>query len=436
MAATEPDLSEGAVVLGKLRVVRNLGQGGIGAVYEVEHELTRHRRALKVLHPRFREDKELVERFLREASAAGRIGNAHIVETFDAGKLEDGSPFLLMELLQGEPLTEVLRREGRLEVGRACALLVQCCESVAAAHEAGIVHRDLKPDNLFVTTRDGRPFVKVLDFGISKFDADPGALGVTATGIALGTPLYMAPEQMRGAKNVDARADVYSLGVVLYECLAGGTPYGGDSFAELAAQALTGKAVPLDERRSEVPAALSLAVHRAMAVNRDERFTSPRELAAALGPFAVEGTLPQGDTALEKTAARSAPARTLATPVAPGAAPVPSTPGAVASTPPPAAVAPAAVAVMRGPTLFARREVGRGAGPVRQGLRGVLLIMGVLALGRTVWSNLRESFPSESRARERQKKRSDERPPDVAAAIQATHALSLQADAGETPTGR
>jgi serine/threonine-protein kinase len=438
MAATEPDLSDGAIVLGKLRVMRKLGRGGIGAVYEVEHELTKHRRALKVLHPKFRDDPDLVERFLREASAAGRIGSPHIVEAFDAGKLDDGSPWLLMELLQGEPLTEVLRREGRLDVGSACALLSQCCDAVAAAHGAGIVHRDLKPDNLFVVTRDGRPFVKVLDFGISKFDAEPGALGVTATGVALGTPLYMAPEQMRGAKNVDARADVYSLGVVLYESLAGGTPYGGDSFAELAAAALGGQAKPLHELRGEVPVALSQVVHRAIAVDREHRFATARDLGEALRPFAVIGAALSGDAGLDKTAARGVPQGTLATPAgvtkaSPSAAPVVAT--QLPAPPPPMTPAPPTLAP---PTALFSRRASRQTGPLRQGLRVVLIGVGFLFLGRTVWNEVRHMFVSESRehAQGGRGKAHDAVPPSDIAASPDPAASPQTADAGSAPKPR
>ncbi|MER2564586.1 MAG: serine/threonine-protein kinase, partial [Myxococcaceae bacterium] len=167
----DEQLQPGVVLLGKLRVVRLLGAGGLGAVYEVEHELTKHRRALKLLHPRHRENTEVVQRFLREASAAGHIGDPHIVETFDAGELPSGEPFLLMEMLEGQPLANLFRDSGRLPIALACDLVCQAAEAVDAAHRAGIVHRDLKPENLFVTQRAGKPFIKVLDFGISKFDS-------------------------------------------------------------------------------------------------------------------------------------------------------------------------------------------------------------------------------------------------------------------------
>jgi serine/threonine-protein kinase len=290
MSSTTEDrvLTLGTVVAGKLRVVRLLGEGGMGAVYEVEHELTKHRRALKVLHPRIAGSPPIVARFLREASAAARIGNPHIAETFDAGRLESGEPYLLMELLSGETLDGRVKRLGVLELDDLAELIGQACDGVAAAHDAGIVHRDLKPENLFVTSKDGLAFVKVLDFGISKFDAErTGSMGVTAEGALMGTPFYMPPEQVRGAAAVDLRADVYSLGVILYECASGVRPYEATSFGQIAILIHEGKARPLAERRPTLSPAFCEIVHKAMHVDRDRRFATARELADALAPFRV-----------------------------------------------------------------------------------------------------------------------------------------------------
>jgi serine/threonine protein kinase len=290
MSSTTEDrvLAPGSVVAGKLRVVRLLGEGGMGAVYEVEHELTKHRRALKVLHPRVAGSPTIVARFLREASAAARIGNPHIAETFDAGRLESGEPYLLMELLDGETLDGRVSRVGPLAAGEIADLVYQACEGIVAAHDAGIVHRDLKPENLFVTTRDGVPFVKVLDFGISKFESRrTGALGVTAEGAVMGTPFYMPPEQVRGSASIDARADIYSLGVILYECSSGTRPYDAPTLEQLAILIHEGKAPPLSDRRPSLPPAFCQVVARAMAVDRDQRYPTARDLADALAPFRV-----------------------------------------------------------------------------------------------------------------------------------------------------
>jgi serine/threonine protein kinase len=281
-----PSLPEGTVVAGKLRIVRELGVGGMGTVYEVEHELTRHRRALKILHARAAQEPSAVARFLREASAAARIANAHIAETFDAGRLDTGEPYLVMELLEGETLDQRLQRLGPLEPAELADLVQQACDGVQAAHDAGIVHRDLKPENLFVITREGLPFLKILDFGISKFDSvRTGSLGVTTEGVLIGTPYYMPPEQVRGEKTIDAKADVYALGVILYECAAGVRPYEANTVEHLAVLIHEGKAMPLAARNPSLPPAFCATVHRAMAVDRDQRFQSARELAEALGPM-------------------------------------------------------------------------------------------------------------------------------------------------------
>lgn len=309
--ASDIEFSPGAIIAGRLRVVRQLGAGGFGAVYEVEHLVTRHHRALKLLHPKHLGDAELASRFLREASAAARIGNPHIAETFDAGELENGAPWLLMELLSGESLSDVLRWKPRQDFSEACRFMRDVALAVHAAHEAGIVHRDLKPDNLFVTQLDGKPFAKVLDFGMSKFSsAATGLESLTAAGVTMGTPLYMAPEQMRGAKDVDGRADTYSLGVILFEMLAGGAPFDAASFSELAAQKHSGITPRLEALRPDCPPALAQVVHRAMAVEPEQRHATARELAEALSPW-VETTSSSrddsGDDEIEETSVRARP---------------------------------------------------------------------------------------------------------------------------------
>jgi serine/threonine-protein kinase len=254
----------------------------MGAVYDIEHAFTHHRRALKLLHREVAENPGIVARFLREASAAGRIGNPHVVETFDAGTLDSGEPYLVMELLAGQTLTELLESRGPLPPGEIEPLMLQACSGVQAAHDAGIVHRDLKPDNLFITERDDAPFVKILDFGISKFDTTlTGDHGLTREGSLLGTPYYMPPEQVRGAA-VDERADVYALGVILYECLTGTKPFEADTLPHLSVKIHEGKATPVTELRPDIPQALAAVVVRAMQADRDQRFGSVRELAAAL----------------------------------------------------------------------------------------------------------------------------------------------------------
>ena len=298
-----PPLPEGTIIAGKLRVVRQLGAGGMGAVYEVEHEFTKHRRALKMLHAEMLEHPMVVARFIREASAAGHIGNPHIVETFDAGKLEGGEPYIVMEMLQGETLSDRLEKVRRLALPELVDLIRQACDGVQAAHDAGIVHRDLKPENIFLIERDGRTFVKLLDFGVSKFDPTltGGAEGTTKEGSALGTPYYMSPEQVDGDKDLDARTDVYALGVILYECAGGERPFMADALPKLAVLIHEGKPAPLSERRPELPIGFVEVVHKAMARDRNLRFPTPRELGAALEPF---GAVALDATMLENSAIR------------------------------------------------------------------------------------------------------------------------------------
>jgi serine/threonine protein kinase len=277
-------LVSGSLIAGKFRVVRELGVGGMGAVYEVEHELTKHRRALKVLRPGA--SSEVVARFVREASAAARIGSAHVAQTFDAGRLDDGSPYLLMELLEGETLEDRLLRVGRVAPGELADLVCQACEGVHAAHLAGIIHRDLKPGNLFVESRDGHPFVKVLDFGISKFDEGrTDGLALTKDGSVMGTPHYMAPEQVLGSPSVDARTDVYARGVILYECACGVRPFEAPSVQHLALLVHEGRPVPLEQRVPSLAGAFCDVVRRAMAPEAKERFATVQALADALAPL-------------------------------------------------------------------------------------------------------------------------------------------------------
>ena len=321
---SEGALAPGTVLAGKFRVVSRLGEGGMGAVYEIEHELTKHRRALKLLHKSMAALPSVVERFLREASAAGRVGNPHIVETFDAGVLESGEPYLVMEILRGEPLASRISN-GKMLIAEVVDLVGQAAAGVHAAHLAGIVHRDLKPDNLFITEGpDGRPFVKILDFGISKFDSkSTGGLQLTQEGAALGTPYYMPPEQIRGESNLDARADVYALGVILYECLSGVRPFEAETLAHLAILIHTGQPTPISQHRPDLPPGFAELVQRAMATDRGQRLQSAGELRSALERYGAVGSrsqirhsgLPPASILppVSVASARSTPARSMST---------------------------------------------------------------------------------------------------------------------------
>jgi serine/threonine-protein kinase len=225
----------GQLLDNKYRIVRLLGEGGMGAVYEGENIRIRHRVAIKVLHPTVASDSAARERFEREAQAAGHIGSEHIVEVFDLGELANGARYMVMEFLAGETLSQRVQTLGRLTPHAVAPLMLQLLDGLAAAHLAGIIHRDLKPDNVFLQrTKHGTDFVKIVDFGVSKFNQLANAqMSMTRTGAVVGTPYYMSPEQVKGGKNIDHRSDLYSAGVVLFESVTGQLPFIADSFNEL-----------------------------------------------------------------------------------------------------------------------------------------------------------------------------------------------------------
>jgi len=314
----------------------------MGAVFEVEHTITKHRRALKLLHGEFTRSASVVARFLREASAAGRIGNAHVVETFDAGTLDSGDPYIVMELLEGRTLADEIAERGALPIGEACEILLQACDGIRAAHAAGVVHRDLKPDNLFLV-KSARPFVKILDFGISKFDPElTGAHGLTQEGSALGTPFYMPPEQVRGEKDIGAQADVYALGVILYECLTADKPYSAETLPHLMVLIHEGRYTPPSMRRPELPPECDAVVATAMAGDRLKRYANIDELVSALELLrGIGARLPNDRTLLAseawaETAQHGTPAGYQRRPI-PGSAPAPAPPPAPAASDPPTA---------------------------------------------------------------------------------------------------
>jgi serine/threonine-protein kinase len=279
-------LHPGSVLAGKFRVERCLGMGSMGAVYEVLHVLTRHRRALKVLNPNRGMSDEVVRRFFVEASAAGRVNSTHLVETFDAGRMPTGEPYVVMELLNGISFRALLDRAGKLDPVLACELIAQAAQGMERAHRAGIIHRDLKPENLFIVRRDDAPFVKVLDFGISKFSsASIPPPELAQTDALFGTPAYMSPEQYQNAADADARTDVFALGAVLFECLGGQPPYMAASIYAIGARLITGTNTALTALRPDLDPALVNVVHRAIAADPSQRIPSMRALLEALAPF-------------------------------------------------------------------------------------------------------------------------------------------------------
>ena len=284
----DPEDRVGQVLLGKLQVVRRIGGGGMGEVYEVEHLLTRHRRALKIVRAELAKERRFIERFLREASIAGRLGTPYVAETFDAGWLEDESAYVLMELLAGRSLHTLLDEEGLLSARRTAALMIQVAEGAQIAHDAQIIHRDLKPENVFVVrTEDGSERVKILDFGVSKFldISEERATKLTREGSAIGTPYYMSPEQAAG-REVDARSDVWAMGVMTYEMLTGRLPFEGETVGEVMLRIGSGQYVPLEHRRPDVEPALGVVIDRALAPDRNKRLPSADAFRRELLPFA------------------------------------------------------------------------------------------------------------------------------------------------------
>jgi serine/threonine protein kinase len=287
MSAASP-VAPGQLIAGKYRVERVLGQGGMGIVVAAMHEQLERRVAIKFLLPEVASKPKAVKRFTREAKAAARIQSEHVARVLDVGKLKGGAAYMVMEYLEGRDLAATLAQQGKLAPDQAVDFILQACEALVEAHRVSIVHRDLKPSNLFITRRaDGSPCVKLLDFGISKAAAPTkGEPALTTTNAVLGTPLYISPEQLVASRNVDARSDIWGLGVILYEVLAGVPPFEGDDIIQLAASILHRAPPSLRVVRADLPPALCDAVMRCLEKSAANRFGDVGELALALAPFA------------------------------------------------------------------------------------------------------------------------------------------------------
>jgi serine/threonine-protein kinase len=277
----------GDVIAGKYEVESVIGEGGMGVVVAAMHVDLQERVAIKLMLPSLVGHPESATRFAREARATFGIKSEHVARLFDFGKLEDGSPFMVMEYLEGETLAAQLNRSTTIDTTRAVDIVIEACAGVADAHRLGIIHRDLKPENLFLAaTADGRVVVKVLDFGISKANLED--LSPTRTEGGMGTPAYAAPEQLRCAGDAGPGADVWSLGVVLFELLTGRLPFVVGSFAEMCAAVLTRRPPRPREIRPDLPEALDAVVMRCLEVEPADRYRSVTELATALSPFASD----------------------------------------------------------------------------------------------------------------------------------------------------
>jgi serine/threonine-protein kinase len=291
-------------------VERIIGIGGMGVVVAARHLELDHLVAIKFLLPKVAENKDVVGRFTREAKAAVKIQNEHVARVTDVGTLETGAPYMVMEYLEGTDLEDFSRQSGPLSVEECTDFVLQACEAIAEAHALGIVHRDLKPGNLFLVRRpDGSRIVKVLDFGISKITGASNSVAPTTA--MLGSPPYMSPEQLTTPRDVDARTDVWSLGVILYRLLTGRVPFDADTIVLLCSVILHGEPSPLREARADVPAALEAVIAKCLEKDRSRRYANVGELARALVEFAPERSRVSLERVLHLTAGRPVFAETV-----------------------------------------------------------------------------------------------------------------------------
>ncbi len=275
----------GYILADRYRIERRLGAGTSASVFEATDVLTGKRVAVKVVHHLFRKDRTIRKRFLREAEAARALSTPHAVKVLDVGQLSHGIPYLVMELLHGSTLERIIRRNRGIPIEQALMLADQIAAALQDAHGIDIIHRDLKPENIFVTDLGGSPFVKVVDFGISKLVGSREASQLTGTGVLVGTPVYMAPEQIEGHKDLDGRVDVYSLGVVMFEMLAGVSPFASaKDFAGLL-RLLLGEPRSVREHRPDVPEGLASVIAEAMAPDRTRRLANMESLRLGIAPY-------------------------------------------------------------------------------------------------------------------------------------------------------
>ncbi len=271
----------GSTLSGRYLVTRKVGQGGMGAVYEATHTLIGKRVAVKVLLEKYAQREAIVKRLKQEAQLASSIGNEHIIDITDFGNTEDGRTFVVMEFLEGESLAECLSREPKLPEQRILRIAQQAASALAAAHAKGVVHRDIKPENIFLLKRKEQDFVKVVDFGISKSlraSSEEEEVRLTQTGMVLGTPLYMSPEQARGDEDLDHRVDIWALGVIMYEAATARVPFSGNNYLSVISQVLNEDPKPVRETRPDVSEEFEAIVGRAMAKERGDRYASATEM--------------------------------------------------------------------------------------------------------------------------------------------------------------
>ncbi|MCL2449149.1 MAG: serine/threonine protein kinase [Polyangiaceae bacterium] len=333
MTDNPASLRPGDVLAGKYRVERVIGVGGMGIVVAARHEQLDQLVAIKLVRQEALSTGDAAERFMREARAAAKLKSEHVAKVLDVGTLDTGAPFMVMELLDGTDLASVLESYGPIPFEMAACLVAQACEAVAEAHACGIIHRDLKPHNLFLTwSAGGTPKIKVLDFGVSKAVGrmSSGGGSLTGTRAMLGSPLYMAPEQMRSSRDVDARADVWALGVVLFELLTRRWPFEAETMPELCLKVVSDPPISLAALRPETPAALIAIVERCLEKTPARRYANARELAEALEQFVPTQSRMAGENA--RIALPRPPPRSSARGPTPGTLPLAAWGGSLQGT--------------------------------------------------------------------------------------------------------
>lgn len=282
-------VSIGSLLAGKYLIEREIGAGGMGTVVAAMHQQLEQRVAIKLLHQEALAHPEIIERFKREARAVVKLTGPHVVRVLDVGSLEGGEPYMVMEYLEGVDLSDLLEQQGPLPVDEAVGYLLQACEAIAEAHAVRIVHRDLKPANLFLANQPGgQSIIKVLDFGIAKALDDVGKNNLTRTTAMMGTAYYMSPEQLTASREVDARTDLWALGVVLYELLSGQVPFDSENLVELVGLILSNRPTPIQQLRPDIPEPVAQAIACCMCTDIEERFQTVGDLVSALAPFASQ----------------------------------------------------------------------------------------------------------------------------------------------------